>query len=246
MYTIPNQERYRVWQRPLDLPCDAMCVRITHERPEEVACNLGSTTELESGERVYEAADGPLPAGHVVRVELGQLPRPWTAYARWAALATLGALIVGVVGWSRRTKPTCRSPKVPTGRRSQRTQPAAPAGCLTRPFDWDRRNRLWPTGSQRTTENAEGTEHEGIRSGRSWFSCPSGLRLVLSRCPSCPRWLCLPFLEVVNTRSLSLSRNRTVEQMHRAGAVITSLPDFGETHETRAHTVPSSFRGRRL
>ncbi len=34
---------------------------------------------------------------------------------------------------------------------------------------------------------------------------------VLSRCPSCPRWLCLPFLEGVEIQDLlSLSRNQTV------------------------------------
>lgn len=114
MYTIRNQDPYRVWQRPLDLPCDSMRIRITHERPDEVTCNLGSMTALESGERVFEAAHAPLPAGYVVRVELGALPQPWTAYARWVALVTLGTLMVGVVVWSRWTRPSRRCPAVPT------------------------------------------------------------------------------------------------------------------------------------
>ncbi len=125
-YTIPNQERHRVWQRPLDLPCDSMRVQITHDRPEEVTCNLGSMTALESGERVYEAAHAPLPAGYVVRVELGQLPQPWTAYGRWVALAALGTLIVGVVvRRSQRPKQSRRPQAVPTAKPDCATQPAA-------------------------------------------------------------------------------------------------------------------------
>ena len=47
-------------------------------------------------EVVFQSRDSFLPAGHVLRVELGRLPLAWMAYARWAAILLLAALIAGV------------------------------------------------------------------------------------------------------------------------------------------------------
>ena len=46
-YTIPNAERYRVWQRPLDLPCDFVQLRVEHDPPEEVVCTLPPAPEAQ-------------------------------------------------------------------------------------------------------------------------------------------------------------------------------------------------------
>ena len=93
-YTLRNEDRQRVWQRPLDLPCARLRVRVRHDQPDEVSCSLGHASAEATGEVLYESADRTLPAGHVVRVELGRLPRAWTSYGRWIA----GAVLLGLIG----------------------------------------------------------------------------------------------------------------------------------------------------
>jgi hypothetical protein len=102
-YSIANEDAHRVWQRRIDLPCDDLRVRVQHRDPDEVTCNLPRTAAESAGEAMFTTAER-LPAGHVIQVEMGRLPLPWTRYARWWALATL----LGTVGaaasihrWSR-------------------------------------------------------------------------------------------------------------------------------------------------
>jgi hypothetical protein len=80
-YVLRNAEAHRVWERPLDLPCSEIHVRVPAEKPDEVACDLGKAKAGSAGEVVFESIDEALPAGHLVRVTLGRLPVPWTAYA---------------------------------------------------------------------------------------------------------------------------------------------------------------------
>ncbi len=69
-YTLPNTERHRLWERPLDLPCSHVRVRVETDKPEEVLCSLDRWSELAPGELVFESKGQTLPAGHVIRVEL--------------------------------------------------------------------------------------------------------------------------------------------------------------------------------
>lgn len=94
-YVLPLQNTYRRWQRPLDLPCDSLRVQVEHAGPEEVACNLKRGPNGQSGMMVFESDANTLPAGHVLSVELGRLPVPLMAYARWTALAILAIAIAG-------------------------------------------------------------------------------------------------------------------------------------------------------
>ena len=58
--------------------------------------NLPQDKDAGPGEVVFQSRDNLLPAGHVLRVELGRLPLAWMAYAKWAAILLLAALIAGV------------------------------------------------------------------------------------------------------------------------------------------------------
>jgi hypothetical protein len=92
-YTLRSEERQRVWQRPLDLPCRSLRVRVQHDKPEEVGCNLSACESPTKNEVAFASAEEMLPAGHVVRVELGRLPVPWTRIGRWSALGLLIAIV---------------------------------------------------------------------------------------------------------------------------------------------------------
>ena len=61
--------------------------------------------------RVFQSSAGVLPAGHVIRVQLGNVALPWTVYARWAALFVLAGLIAGTAIVLRRHR---RSPAAAT------------------------------------------------------------------------------------------------------------------------------------
>ena len=65
--------------------------------PTEVSCNLeqqGTTQRAGYSEVLFASGPNPLPAHHVVRLELGKLPVPWTSYGKWVAALLLIALIV--------------------------------------------------------------------------------------------------------------------------------------------------------
>ncbi len=101
-YVLRNTEDRRVWRRPLDLPCSSVCVRVRTTKPEEITCNLPRTevrrdsdlTKSDLTELVFQSSGNGLPVGHVIEVELGQLPVAWMIYGRWVALAALVLLIV--------------------------------------------------------------------------------------------------------------------------------------------------------
>jgi hypothetical protein len=102
-YTIRNDETNRTWRRPLDLPCTDVVVRVQSGRPEEVTCNLspaavekrGMGEMGEIGEVVFRSEGKLLPAGFVIDVNMGHLPVPWMAYARWTALTVLFGIAAG-------------------------------------------------------------------------------------------------------------------------------------------------------
>jgi hypothetical protein len=110
-YTLSAEALRGVWQRPLDAPCESVCVRVKHIRPEEIACDLPPVADGPPGEKVFQSSAGVLPAGHVIRVQLGNVPLPWMAYARWASLFVLAGLIAGAATVLRRTR---RSPPAAT------------------------------------------------------------------------------------------------------------------------------------
>ncbi len=94
-YTLPyKNKRYR-WERPLDLPCSGLRVRVENADPDEVACNLRPGPTEGNRLLTFDAGGETLPAGHTISVELGRLPVPFMAYARWAALAVLAILAAG-------------------------------------------------------------------------------------------------------------------------------------------------------
>ena len=102
-YSVPAAALGGVWQRQLDAPCDAIRVRVQAAAAEAIACNLPPAAGASPHETVFQSAPGGLSAGHVIRVELGRVPWPWTTYARWAAVVVLASLILGtgVTLWRR-------------------------------------------------------------------------------------------------------------------------------------------------
>jgi hypothetical protein len=95
MYTIRNEQVGRVWQRPLDLPCEHLAVHVLQDDADAVTCNLDPLANAQPGERAFGSRGQRLPAGFVVRVELGRLPVSWTTYAKWATIAVLLVAVAG-------------------------------------------------------------------------------------------------------------------------------------------------------
>jgi hypothetical protein len=93
-YTLPAAALRGTWQRALDAPCESIRVRVKHTRVEEIACDLPPVADSPSNEKTFQSGDGLLAAGHVLRVQLGNVALPWTFYARWAALFALAGLIL--------------------------------------------------------------------------------------------------------------------------------------------------------
>ena len=110
-YVLPNSEHDRLWKRPLDLACSDVRVRVQTARPSEVFCNLEPGTAARDGEIVFESRGKTLPAGYVIRVELGRLPVPFMVYGRWLALAALVGLVAAatLAALRRRRDPEDRS-----------------------------------------------------------------------------------------------------------------------------------------
>lgn len=103
-YVLPNSQRERVWERPLDLPCEHLQLTVHTDTPEDVTCNLSPTGSREADTVTFESNAGTLPAGYVVRLQLGRLPVSLTAYGRWLALAILVLLVIAttLIGTRRR------------------------------------------------------------------------------------------------------------------------------------------------
>jgi hypothetical protein len=124
-YTLPNEARHRVWQRPLDLPCEELVLRVRHDKPDEIACSLEAIPATAAGETAFAARGTTLPAGHVIRVELGRLPVPWTRYARWTALALLAGGLGASGLWMMRSgrRPASEAVPVPSPQSLPATHP---------------------------------------------------------------------------------------------------------------------------
>lgn len=103
-YTLPAAAVRGGWRRVMDAPCESLCIRVKHARPDEVACDQLPATDSPPGERVFHSGTGVLPAGHEIRVLLGSTPVPWSAYGPWVALFMLIGLITAtaVVIWPAR------------------------------------------------------------------------------------------------------------------------------------------------
>ena len=97
-YTLPIKEGVYRWERPLDLPCEQFSVSIENAKPEDVSCNLAAARSETPGELVYQSTGELMPKGRIVRVEMGRLPVPLMAYARWLALALLIFLFLNASG----------------------------------------------------------------------------------------------------------------------------------------------------
>jgi hypothetical protein len=95
-YVLRNSKNYYRWQRPLDLPCEQVRVGVRAANSEQVACNLPPGAAGASGEAVFESTGSILPAGQVLRVDLGALPLAFMTYARWAAVVTLALLVTTI------------------------------------------------------------------------------------------------------------------------------------------------------
>ena len=105
-YLLPNAQRNYVWQRPLDLPSAAVRVSVCTNEPGHITCNLNHAQRQKNEGVVFEAGERTLPAGYLLRVELGHLHVSLMTYAPWLALALLAGLIIGtsVATIFRRTK----------------------------------------------------------------------------------------------------------------------------------------------
>jgi hypothetical protein len=104
-YLLANPKSRFRWDRPLDLPCSDLTLIIRTARPDEVSCNLNAEPLRHGGEVAFTLSGRNLPAGQVIRVDVGRLPVPWMAYGRWLALAVLIGLVGStglVLGWRRR------------------------------------------------------------------------------------------------------------------------------------------------
>jgi hypothetical protein len=115
-YVLANDKPHRVWERPLDLPCSELCLRVATAHPEEVSCNLPSAPSERAGEVAFRATGETLSLGHTIRVELGRLPVAWMVYGRWIALGALvvlaGGACVAAMGRGRSaSRPSSRDPQ---------------------------------------------------------------------------------------------------------------------------------------
>ncbi len=92
-YVLPNGDRHRVWERPLDLPCDHLKIEVHTETPDEVSCNLALASSQTEGLVTFESTGDMLPAAQVVRLQLESTPFSLATHGRWLALAVLVGLI---------------------------------------------------------------------------------------------------------------------------------------------------------
>ena len=114
-YLVPNGRSRGRWERPLDLPCPHVRVRVETATPERVSCNLPQGQSEAGREAVFDSSDQVLPAGYTICVRLGPVPVPLAVYARWLALAILAALVAGtsivILGRRLRAKSRASQPK---------------------------------------------------------------------------------------------------------------------------------------
>ena len=111
-YVLRNNHEATTWERPMDLPCSDVTVRIEGESPDEVRCEVLSRSPDEARAVVFASAGQTIPADSVLRVELGRLPLPWMTYSIWAAVAVLLAILATAIGlhFARHRAATNREP----------------------------------------------------------------------------------------------------------------------------------------
>lgn len=95
-YVVPHTAAVFHWRRGVDLPCDALEVCVEKVSPDEVHSNLPSAASQREGEVRLVLHGNSLARGDVIEVDLGSLPTPLMAAARWIALGGLVVLIGGV------------------------------------------------------------------------------------------------------------------------------------------------------
>ncbi len=93
-YVLPNEDRNRVWQRPVDLPCDHLRIEVHTDNPGEISCNLSRASSQTKGVVTFESTGQTLPTDYVVRLQFESLPVSLTTYGRWLALGLLVGLIL--------------------------------------------------------------------------------------------------------------------------------------------------------
>jgi hypothetical protein len=98
-YVVPMEKRCLTWERPLDLPCGDVRVTIDTTNPNGITSTLPSAPTGKGAELVFEHRGVQLPAGHVIRVELGHQPLSLSADGRWIALGMLGGSVLVVTGF---------------------------------------------------------------------------------------------------------------------------------------------------
>jgi len=108
-YIVPIRRQSQALERPLDLPCSDVRVRVIAGDPKRVRCSLPPTEGTE--ELAFQSTGDVLPAGHIVRVDLGHLSVPFAVYGRWVALGALLACVLaaGAMALRRRRDPNRRT-----------------------------------------------------------------------------------------------------------------------------------------
>jgi hypothetical protein len=94
-YVLRNTKEILRWQRPMDLPCSNVTIRVEGKAADEVRCELPGLAAAGENASEFASQGQEIPAGQVLSVELGRLPLPWMSYGKWVALAIMIVLIVG-------------------------------------------------------------------------------------------------------------------------------------------------------
>ncbi len=93
-YVLTNTQRHYVWQRPLDLPTANARVVVRRKHPGCGTSDLNDIPQKDEGEVAFESGPHTLPAGHLLSVQLEQMPITLMAYAPWAAISALVSLLL--------------------------------------------------------------------------------------------------------------------------------------------------------
>lgn len=104
-YRIPLEKSEGFFRRTLDIPTDEFSLTVQGEGAKKLNCNLPPDQKLD-GKARFANSNQPLPAGHAIELQIGDLPLPWAQYSRWAALTLLGLLILATTAVKRFHKKT--------------------------------------------------------------------------------------------------------------------------------------------
>jgi hypothetical protein len=100
-YSIRNQQARRRWERRIDAPCQTFAVCVIHATDGGVESNLPAAEFHSQDQPTFSSSGRNLAAGELVWVGLGNLPVPWTVYARWSAVTVLGLVVAMLGTWYR-------------------------------------------------------------------------------------------------------------------------------------------------